>query len=443
MKDWIRKRSSIAEMTPKSQSLAIKYFLLSSTQTAQAVIASTFLVLFLLEVISFAELSLLLAIRFGLILLLDYPTGALGDTIGHKIVLAFAYVSYALSILCLLTGNSFVELIPFTILTAIGRSQESGVLQSWFDNNYRSTIETLDDDRKIYGEFIGKMRANSGLISGMLFIVGGVIAVVFSRKVLFTIQLYLVLIALLFIILLMTREEGAGTSHRTLRTYIDRFIGGLQFAVSSQGILLYFLGFTIIFAAFGSIWYEMMLMPLYRSYSGSDEYTGLLRAIIYGTLVFWQLVVAQISKKVEKPYRSLFLSNFVLSIIFFVLLFIFYKLFSPPNTFMWSYYVGVILLFQIISICDSFDSIFRQRLLIELVPDKYRTAVYSLIPTLIVLFSIPLIILAGFIITDYGFAAGILLMLCIGLVGVPIFGLGLYKLSKPRINDLKVLSQDA
>ena len=429
-------------MTPKSQSLAIKYFLLSSTQTAQAVIASTFLVLFLLEVISFAELSLLLAIRFGLILLLDYPTGALGDTIGHKIVLAFAYVSYALSILCLLTGNSFVELIPFTILTAIGRSQESGVLQSWFDNNYRSIIETLDDDRKIYGEFIGKMRANSGLISGMLFIVGGVIAVVFSRKALFTIQLYLVLIALLFIILLMTREEGAGTSHRTLRTYIDRFIGGLQFAVSSQGIFLYFLGFTTLFAAFGSIWYEMMLMPLYRSYSGSDEYTGLLRAIIYGTLVFWQLVAAQISKKVEKPYRGLFLSNFVLSIIFFVLLFIFYKLFSPPNTFMWSYYVGVILLFQIISICDSFDSIFRQRLLIELVPDKYRTAVYSLIPTLIVLFSIPLIILAGFIITYYGFTAGILLMLCIGLIGLPILGLGLYKLSKPRINDLKVLSQD-
>lgn len=429
-------------MTPKSQSLAIKYFLLSSTQTAQAVIASTFLVLFLLEVISFAELSLLLAIRFGLILMLDYPTGALGDTIGHKSVLAFAYVSYALSILCLLTGNSFVELIPFTILTAIGRSQESGVLQSWFDNNYRSTIENLDDDRKIYGEFIGKMLANSGIISGMLFIVGGVIAVVFSRKVLFITQLYLVLIALLFIILLMTREEGAVTSHRTLGTYIDRFIGGLQFVVSSQGILLYFLGYTVLFAAFGSIWYEMMLMPLYRSYSGSDEYTGLLRAIIYGTLVFWQLVAAQISKKVEKPYRGLFLSNFVLSIIFFVLLFIFYKLFPPPNIFMWSYYVGVILLFQTIGLCDSFDSIFRQRLFIELVPDKYRTTVYSLMPTLIVLFSIPLIVLGGFIITYYGFTAGILLMLCIGLVGVPILGLGLYKLSEPRINDLKVLSQD-
>jgi len=73
----------------------------------------------------------------------------------------------------------------------------------------------------------------------------------------------------------------------------------------------------------------------------------------------------------------------------------------------------------------------------------YRIAVYSLLPTLNVLFSIPLIILAGFIITDYGFSAGILLNLCIGLIGVPILGLGLYKLSKPRINDLKVLSQDA
>ncbi|MFQ5979689.1 MAG: hypothetical protein ACE5OZ_16290 [Candidatus Heimdallarchaeota archaeon] len=108
MNEWFQRRLDIAGMTPESQSLATKYFWLFSTQTAHVQIVSTFLVLFLLDLLTFAELGLLLAIQFGLIALLDYPTGALADAVGHKTVLIFAYITYAIAILLLLTADSWI-----------------------------------------------------------------------------------------------------------------------------------------------------------------------------------------------------------------------------------------------------------------------------------------------------------------------------------------------
>ncbi|MFW9917671.1 MAG: MFS transporter, partial [Candidatus Thorarchaeota archaeon] len=381
MSSWVHNRLEITEMTPKSQSLAIKFCALNSTQIAQAQVASTFLVLFLLEVISFTELGILFAIQFGLTALLDYPTGALGDAIGHKMVLAFAYCCYAGSIVFLLIGNSFMEFILFAALTALGGSQESGTLQSWFDNNYRVTMGDKDKDRKIFGAFFGKMQAIARIISGSMFIGGGIIAAAHSRKILFICQLFLVLIALGFIILLMNNEEGIEIPQRTLNAYIDRLKGGLQFVASSRGTLLYFLCTAAFFATI-SIWGGLMLFPFYEGYSGSDEYIGLLRAIIFATGIFWQLFGARLSKKVDNIHRGQFLTTLMLQIVFFSLVFGFYNLFPPPNAFVLTSFVGVVILFQFISLSIGLERIFRRRLLIELVPNKYRNAVYSFMPTL-------------------------------------------------------------
>lgn len=438
MDEWAHKRLEIVEMTPASQSLAMKYFWLASTQIAQFQIASTFLVLFLLEIISFTELGILFAIQFILTALLDYPTGALGDAIGHKNVLILAYCFYAASILFLIAGNSFIELIVFAVLTAIGRSQESGALQSWFDNNYRITTGDHDSDRKIYGAFFGKIQAFSGIISGTMFIAGGVIAVVFSRKALFITQLCLVLMALGFIVFLINNVDGIEVPQRTLKAYYDRLRGGLQFVASSRGVLLYFLSMSALFAAIG-IWGSLMLLPFYESYAGSDEYTGLLRAIIYTAGIFWGLAGARISKQIQNIYRWLFLSTFYLIIVFFSIVFSFYELFPPPNAFVLTSFVGVILLFGGLglSLSLALQSILRRRLMLELVPDKYRNAVYSLMPTLMVLFSVPMVILGGFVITQFGFSAGILTVVSLGLLIVPVLGLALYWLSEPE--DIKLI----
>ncbi|MFX0114284.1 MAG: hypothetical protein ACFFB3_07040, partial [Candidatus Hodarchaeota archaeon] len=79
MNQWMQEKLEIAEMNPESQLIALKFLTLQLTRVAQGALVSTFLVLFLLEIISFAELGLLVAIQLALIALLDYPTGALSD----------------------------------------------------------------------------------------------------------------------------------------------------------------------------------------------------------------------------------------------------------------------------------------------------------------------------------------------------------------------------
>ncbi|MFX0114433.1 MAG: MFS transporter [Candidatus Hodarchaeota archaeon] len=431
MSSWFKRRLEIAEMNPNSQSLAMKYFWLFSTQVAQVQIVSTFLVLFILDILTYAELGLLLAIQFAVIALLDYPTGALGDAIGHKAVLMLAYSTYAIAIVFLLEATSFAGFLPWAVLSAIGASQESGALQSWFDNNYRTAIGHLDADRKIYGAFLGKIQANWRLISGTMFIAGGLIAGAFSRELLFRIQFCLVLIALGFIIMLMSNEEGVEAPQRTLQAYLDRLIGGISFASSSRGTLLFFLGLTI-YGTTGALWGSLMLFPFYASYSGTDEYTGLLRAILFFTGVILLLLMAKITKKIEKPHRVLFLSNFMVGFVFFCLVFGFYEVIPPPNEFVLNSYLAVIILFQWVGIWLPLQTILQGRLMLELVPDKYRNAVYSLLPSLILLISVPLITVGGFVISNHGFSAGILFIVGLDLVAAMFLGLGLYWLAKPR-----------
>ncbi|MFX0113844.1 MAG: MFS transporter [Candidatus Hodarchaeota archaeon] len=436
MNGWVKKRLGISEMDSKSQSLATKYFFLSSTQIAQAQIVSTFLVLFLLDIISFSELGILLAIQFGLTALLDYPTGALGDAIGHKKVLVIAYCFYALSIAFLLLANSFIELLPFMFFTAIAASQESGALRSWFDNNYRVTSGTFDNDRSVFGTFLGKMQASFFLVSGTLFVVGGIIAAMYSRKALFIVQFLLVIIALGLILVLMNNEQGVETAKPTFQAYLDRLTGGIQFVGSSRGLFFFFLGIVTIGGVTLGIWYNLMLFPFYASYSGTDEYTGLLRSILFVTGVFWMYTGANLSRKFKNPHRGLFLSLLMGNFVFFSLVYSFYQTFRPEDAFVLTSFIGVCILFQFLGLWVALRGPLQSRLMLELVPDKYRNAVYSLIPTLNVLFGIPLVILGGFTISQYGFSAGLLLVVGFCLLGALFAAIGLYWLSRPKFIPL-------
>jgi hypothetical protein len=323
-------------------------------------------------------------------------------------------------------------------LTAIGGSQESGALQSWFDSNYRATSEESDPDRKIFGSFMGKIGANFFLISGTLFVVGGVIAALYSRIVLFIISLILVIVALGCIIALMKNETVTESKRSTWQDYIDRLTGGIQFVASSRGHLFFFIGIASTFAIIGAIWYNLMLFPFYASYTSTDAQIGLLRSIIFITGALWMIFAANLSKKAENPHRGYVLSNFAGNIAFFVAVFAFYLLFPSTDAFVLIPFLGIVILGQIANSTGALIGIFQNRLMIELVPDECRNAVYSAIPTLNVIFSIPLVLLGGVVITNYGFTATIILIIVLDFIATVILGLGVYELSKPPMIDVPV-----
>ncbi|MHA2174928.1 MAG: MFS transporter [Candidatus Hodarchaeales archaeon] len=429
---WIHKRLDIAEMNSRSRSLALKYYILNSTQVAQVQIASTFLVLFLLEIISFEELGILFTIQYVLTALLDYPTSALGDVIGHKRTLSFAYLSYTIAILFLVVGDSFQTLIPYAVMNAFGQSQESGALRSWFDNNYRITSSSEDTDRRIFGAFLGKMSANFNVIRVIMYICSGIIASVISRKALFMVQIGLIIVALLFILVLMNEEEGFEYPQTTFTAYFDRIIGGIKFVVSSKGIFCYFVGISLVISTMGAIWANLMIFPFYQSYSGSDEYIALLRTLIIATGIIWGIVATRLSKKSKNPLRPLFLSTFMINLTYFAVIYIYYTLVPPEFEFVLIKYLGVIIIIQWVSIWGHLQGIFMGRLEIDLIPDKVRNTVYSLQPTFVVIFSIPFVLIGGFVLSNYGFLEGCILLLLINSFNVLIFGLGLFWLTNQK-----------
>ncbi|MFQ5979907.1 MAG: MFS transporter [Candidatus Heimdallarchaeota archaeon] len=433
MKEWLYKRADIAKMTPRSQSLATKFFFLHSTLVAQYQIAQTFLVLYLLEIISFAELGILFATQAALTALLDYPTGALGDAIGQRNVLTLSYVCYALAICFLLVADSFIFFLPWAILNAIGRSQESGALQSWFDNNYKVTSGEEDSDRKLFGAFVGKITINFRVIAGLSFLASGIIAATFSRKILFSVQLGMVILAIILIISLMKNEKDVEVPKKTFADYWGRLTGGLKFATSSRGFFCFLVGGTLAQGATLILWAAIMITPYYEGYAGSDEYIGLLRSIVLVLGIVLQLAAIRLSRKTEKSYRDLFIATVMINIPFVIALWGYYVFVPPENSFVLIKYLGLIILLSVtgLGFWLTLQVVYTQRIMIELVPDQYRNAVYSLRPTLFWTFNVLVTLVGGFVLNQYGFGAGFPLILAFNVVGLIIFGTGLFLLSKP------------
>ena len=62
--------------------------------------------------------------------------------------------------------------------------------------------------------------------------------------------------------------------------------------------------------------------------------------------------------------------------------------------------------------------------MVQIIPDEFRNSLYSLIPTLVALLGLPLIILGGIVVTNQGFIAAVLLVLCFTSIGISLIGFG-------------------
>ena len=129
-------------------SLLRRYLLLDSSRWVAFNISTMFVILYLLDTLESTQAGLLFALSYIVLTLVDYPTGVLGDVIGFQKVMILAYGMHALSFILLILSDSFVPLLIYGGVSALASSQESGALESWFDNNYRILAEKADPDRQ-------------------------------------------------------------------------------------------------------------------------------------------------------------------------------------------------------------------------------------------------------------------------------------------------------
>jgi MFS family permease len=395
-------------------------------------LSSTFYILFVIDKIGFALAATTTSIMLLTQLLLDYPSGTLGDWIGQRWVLAIAFTSYCFVFFFLMQDPSTFEQFAFVgMLNGFGNAQSSGAIETWVDNNYQKVIADSDPDRRIYGFAMSRIDSINDLSLGASFFIGGILATQNTRIFVFSIQFFLTLLVILLILLYLTdiKLEGLDNTKAKekikLKEYSILLIGGIKFVISSKRIFFFFLGLSI-YNVTWLIWGNLILFPIYFGYTGTDALASTLRTVIFFTGIPISYYMANVSKKIS---NERFPFTVLLQMVLFFPIFIALTYFIPVSDDFNP--LGIILTFLLLGPLAGFlfeiSVTLSKRILLDLVPSENRNAIYSLLPSIVSLLGIPVLPLAGAAVEAYGLSVGISLMMIVCAVGYLFIKLGMKK----------------
>ncbi|MHA1882211.1 MAG: MFS transporter [Candidatus Thorarchaeota archaeon] len=442
----------LEEPSPESIRLVRKFSILMPAFAVSFTISSTFWMIYIAESLGggdyIAGLSLvgvLIVIQLIVQTLLDYPTGALGDHIGQRYIIASALICYAVAfwVTSTVTENSpFIMFVLIYVMMGFGASQESGAWEAWFDNNYRVAVPN-DADRKQYGMLMGRVNFLYEIVAILVLIPGAWLALMFARTWVFQIQS--VLTVFLAVVVILTVRDFPEVEEIRKRgkeeydtSYASLLKDGVRFLVSDKFIMLSTLGTVIMFSA-GTIWFQLMIFPLYFTYLLTDVAVSSFR-----TMAFVPNAVAQErsgiwSRKFDPVkwiprFRFMEFCGVLFCIAVAFLTFTFpapsgsseiLRLVIPftdlaiieiPNESVLPMAL-LLIIFGITDFFSAFGDILTQRVMIDVIPNRIRNSMYSLQPTLAIILSIPLIAFFGLFIPHYGFGYAFLLLGLISLIG--------------------------
>ncbi|MHA2247669.1 MAG: MFS transporter [Candidatus Hodarchaeales archaeon] len=411
-----------------AKQLISTFLLLSVVGAFLGNLSSTFFVLFAIDNLGFAQASIVMSFMLLIQLFTDYPSGSLGDWIGQRWVLTFANLFYAISYYLLTISHTFSDFLILALFFGLGNAQASGALETWLDNNYQKVIENTDPERKIYGFSMARIGSMNRLIMAIAFVTGGAMATLISRQHVFFIQGCMTCI-LIVMVLFLVKNVKVGTDEAIMREQstkdLFKFLkGGIGFLVSSKTAFFFLVGNSMIFASF-NVWGTLILFPVYFGYTGSDGLASVFRTILFLIGIPIGFVMANVSKKFSNdkvPHFSF------LGVLFYYPPFIVLLSVIPiTNSFnlLGLIFTSLILTSSITCLLDVANTL-RGRTLLDLVPSENRNAVYSLIPTIISVFAIPLLPVAGTLIEDFGLRAGIMVSLVLSFIGAFFIFLSLY-----------------
>ncbi len=467
----------LEEPSPEAISLVRKLSLLMPAFAASFTISTTFWMIYIAESLGGGDyiagltlVGVLVVIQLIIQTLLDYPTGALGDHIGQRYVIASALLCYAVAFwtTSIVTEDSpFFMFVIIYVAMGFGASQESGAWGAWFDNNYRVAVPN-DKDRKQYGMLMGRVSFVFEVVATLVLIPGAWLALLFARKWVFQLQAILAVI-LAFVVILVVRdfaeveEKRKKEKEESDRSYITVLKDGVRFLVSDRFVMLTTLGTVVMFSA-GMIWWQLLLFPLYFTYLITDVAVS-----SYRTMAFVPNAIAQersgIWSRRFDPVKWIPRFRFMqfCGVLFYLAVAFLTFIFPAPAAsseilrlvipftdlaiieMPAASVLPMVILLMIFSAQDffgAFANILTQRVMIDVIPNRIRNSMYSLQPTLIILLSIPLIAFFGWFIPIYGFPYTFVLLGVIALIGTIIIKIG-FDYPIPKSEDLdQILSVD-
>ncbi|MFW9803012.1 MAG: MFS transporter [Candidatus Thorarchaeota archaeon] len=455
------------EADEKAIHLGKVLMILLPTASAIFTLSSTFYTIFVAEALGGGDfiqglsfLGILIAIQMVVQTVLDYPSGALGDWIGQRYVIALGNSLYGVTffMVSFVTSETpFAYLAAIYAMQGVAQSQISGAWDAWFDNNYKVAMPQ-DEDRKKYGVFWGRMGMISQIAATAALIPGSILAVVFRRPFVFQIE---AVGAFIFAMLVMRyiRDFPEVEAMREERPSMGEYITLLKEGVSylwRTPFVKYLIFGTMLATSAISVWGELILFPLYFSYLITDVAVASFR-----TLAFLPGVAANERsgiwsqrfepKKWIPRFRLLQACGFA----FYIVLALVMTIFPPtaegaemvtvllPFTSLVLielpiiHVIPVALLFTLFTVTvffGGFAEILTQRVLLDAIPNRNRNSIYSLQPTILLLLAIPQIVFFGWFIPTFGFPLTLTGCAFVSLAGVLVIRYAL-TLDVPKCDD--------
>ena len=414
--------------------------------------SSTFYMIFVADTLGGGEgmfleglglIGVLVIIQLGVQTLLDYPTGAVGDWIGQRWIIASAFLCYGVVFFLtsfLTPTTPFPFFILIYVLWGLAASQESGAWMAWFDNNYRVAVPA-DFDRKEYGVFLGRSGMVIQVAATASLIPGSILAVVFGRQWVFQLEgIACIVIALLALRLIQDFPEVSEARERpTMSEYTGILKSGVSFLFSDPFIKWFIVGGMLATSVI-IVWANLILFPFYFLYLITDVGVASFRTILFFPGVFTEERSGVWSQRFEpKKWIPRFRLLQTCGFLFFMLLALFMIVFPPisegatiieiplpftnivllelPQRFI----LPIVLMFctfLFTGFSSGFANILTQRLLLDVIPNRIRNSVYSLMPTVAMILALPQIVIIGFTIQHFGFPVSLIICALVSLVGV-------------------------
>jgi MFS family permease len=437
--------------------LAGKFAIFLPLVSFTVMISTTFYVIFVAEALGGGDfiagmglVGILVVVQMGIQILLDYPSGALGDWIGQRFVISSAFFLHALTffMISLVTSSSpFWYLVLIYAVQGVAYSQESGTWGAWFDNNYRAAMPK-DTDRTQYGVFQGRVGMLFQIVATASLVPGSLLAMIFTRAWVFQVQAILCTIIALIVLRVIQDfpEVKVSRVKPTMNEYTGLLKDGVSFLFSDRFVMYLTVG-TMLAMSCITVWGNLILFPMYYSYLRTDVAVAAFRTLLFIPGIFSLERSGVWSKKFESKkwiprFRIMQTCGFIFFSVFAVIMYVF-----PPATaesLIYEVYFPftnvAILMVPIDSIIPviiifctfvstgffhEFANILTQRELLDVIPNRIRNSMYSLQPTIATLLAIPQILVFGWIISDFSFSLALAGVGLVSLLGVLLIRHGL------------------
>lgn len=440
------------EADEKAMHLGRVLMILLPTANIIFTLSSTFYTIFVAEALGggdFIEglglLGVLVAIEMVVQTALDYPSGALGDWLGQRYVIAIGNGLYGVvffMVSLVESSTHFTYLVLIFVVQGAAQSQISGAWGAWFDNNYRVAMPN-DKERKQYGVFWGRMGMISQIASTVALIPGSILAAAFQRPFVFRLE---AIGSVFFAALVMhyirdfPEVEAMREERPSLSQYTALLKEGLSYMWRTPFVKYLVIG-TMLTLSSMSVWGNLILFPLYYSYLITDVAVASYRTILFAPGVFANERSGIWSQRFEaKKWIPRFRALQACSVVFFIAVSAMMFFFPPVGaevaqmvTVMWPFtnivlielpvqhILPIIILFSLFTVTlffNGFADILTQRVLLDAIPDRNRNSLYSLQPTILLLFSAPQIAVLGWLIPILGFPVTLLICSGVAMAGV-------------------------